>query len=138
VKASTKLMSFCISCSLHFPAIYTIFHQSPEKCKHGVPLYVPNVKISIPSTVIPQNTSNRFMSFRLYEMHILMPVFQFLSQFSLIRAPLSHKPIVVPGTSSRKLIFVLRVLALRAVLEERIKLINRGITVLLIYTQSTL
>jgi hypothetical protein len=73
--------------------------------------------------------SNRFTSFRLYEMHKLIPVFQFTSQFSLIRAPSSRKPIVVPGASFRKLIFVLRVFALRAVLEKRIKFVNRGITV---------
>jgi hypothetical protein len=59
----------------------------------------------------------------------LLPVFQISSQFLFIRAPSSHKPIVVPGASSRKLIFVLRVFALRVVLEERIKLVNRGITV---------
>jgi hypothetical protein len=41
----------------------------------------------------------------------------------------SHKLIVVLGASSRKLIFVLRVFALRAVLEERIKLVHQGITV---------
>jgi hypothetical protein len=56
-------------------------------------------------TVIPRHTSNRFTSFRLYEMHKLIPVFQF-NQLSLIRAPSSRKPIVVPGASSRKLIFV--------------------------------
>jgi hypothetical protein len=48
-------------------------------------------------TVIP-----RFTSFRLYEMHKLIPVFQFTSQFSLIRAPSSRKPIIVPGASSRE------------------------------------
>jgi hypothetical protein len=56
-------------------------------------------------------------SFSIYE-----PIFAF-------RAPSSHKPIVVPGASSRKLIFVLRVFVLLAVLEERIKLVNRGIAV---------
>jgi hypothetical protein len=40
------------------------------------------------------------MSFRLYEMHKLIPVFQFMSQFSLIRAPSSRKLIIVPGSSS--------------------------------------
>jgi hypothetical protein len=45
---------------------------------------------------IPRYTSNRFKSFRLYEMHKLIPVFQFTSKFSLIRAPSSRKPIVVP------------------------------------------
>jgi hypothetical protein len=69
------------------------------------------------------------MSFRLYEMHILIPVFQFTIQFSLIRAPSCRKPIVVPVGSNGKLISVSRVFALRAVLEERIKLVNRGITV---------
>jgi hypothetical protein len=53
-------------------------------------------------TVIFQYTSNRFTSVRLYEMHKLIPVFQFTSQFSLIRAPSSRKPIVVPGASSRE------------------------------------
>jgi hypothetical protein len=81
-------------------------------------------------TVNPRKTSNRDTSFRLYEMYKLIPVFRFTSKFSLIRAPSSRKPIVVPGASSRKLIFVLRVFAWRAVLEERIKLVNRGIATL--------
>jgi hypothetical protein len=51
------------------------------------------------NTVIP-----RYTSFRLYEMHKLIPVFQFTSQFSLIRAPSSRKPIVVSGAPSRKVI----------------------------------
>jgi hypothetical protein len=67
------------------------------------------------STAIPRYTSNRFTSFRLYEMHKLIPIFQFTIQFSLARAPSSRKPIVVPGASSPKLIFVLRVFDLRAV-----------------------
>jgi hypothetical protein len=74
--------------------------------------------------------SNRFTSFRLYDMHKLIPVFKFTSQFSLIRAPSSRKPIVVPGACSRKLISVLRLFALRAAWEELIKFVNRGITVL--------
>jgi hypothetical protein len=57
------------------------------------------------------------MSFHLYKMHKLIPVF-IMSQFSLIQAPSPLKPIIVPGASSRKLIFVLRVLAVRAVLDE--------------------
>jgi hypothetical protein len=81
------------------------------------------------STVIPRYTSNRFTTFRLYEMHKLKPVFKFTIQFSLIRAPASRKPIVVPSGSNGKSIFVLRVFALRAVFEEPIKLVNRGITV---------
>jgi hypothetical protein len=80
-------------------------------------------------TVIP-----RFTSFRLHEMHKLIPVFKFTSQFSLMRDPSSRSPIiVVPSASSRevgKLVFVLRAFALRTVLEERIKLVNR---VMLVY-----
>jgi hypothetical protein len=53
-------------------------------------------------TVIPRYTRNRSTSFRLYEMHKLIPVFQFTSQFSLIRAPSSRKPIVVPGYCFRE------------------------------------
>jgi hypothetical protein len=45
-------------------------------------------------TIIPQYTSNRFTSFRLYKTHKLIPVFQFTSQFLLIRATSSHKPVV--------------------------------------------
>jgi hypothetical protein len=52
------------------------------------------------TTIIPWYKSNRLTSFRLYEIHKLIPVFQFTSQFSLIQAPSSHKPIVVPGASS--------------------------------------
>jgi hypothetical protein len=48
------------------------------------------------STVIPRYVSNRFTSFRLYEMYKLVPVFKFASQFSQIRASSSRKPIVVP------------------------------------------
>jgi hypothetical protein len=62
-------------------------------------------------------------------MRKLIPVFQFTSQFSLIRAPSSRKPIVVTSASCRKLIFILQVFALQAILEEQIKLINQGITV---------
>jgi hypothetical protein len=61
-------------------------------------------------------------------MHKLISVFQFKSQFLLIQATSSRKPIIVPGASSRKLIFVLQVSALQAILEEQIKLINWGIT----------
>jgi hypothetical protein len=42
--------------------------------------------------------------------------------------PLANRSLFRSG-SNEKLIFVLRVFALRAVLEERIKLVNRGITV---------
>jgi hypothetical protein len=72
---------------------------------------------------------NWFTSFSLFEMHKLITVFQFTSQFLLIRAPSSRKPIVVPVGKKGKLIFILRVFALRAVLAERIKLVNRGIRV---------
>jgi hypothetical protein len=48
------------------------------------------------TTGIPRYTSNQFTSFRLYEMHKLIPIFQLTSQFSLTRAPFSRKPIVVP------------------------------------------
>jgi hypothetical protein len=54
------------------------------------------------NTGIHRYTSNRFTSFRLYEMHKLIPAFQFTSEFSLILAPSSCKPIVVPGASSRE------------------------------------
>jgi hypothetical protein len=67
-------------------------------------------------------------------MHKLKPVSQFTSQFLLTTAPSSHKPIIVPGAfflgSNGKLIFILQVFTLKAVLEEQIKLINRGITVI--------
>jgi hypothetical protein len=62
----------------------------------------PSANAQFKNTVIPRYTSNRFTSFRLYEMHKLIPVFQFMSQFSLSRAPSSRKPIVVPGASSRE------------------------------------
>jgi hypothetical protein len=65
-------------------------------------------------TVIPRYTSNRFTSFHLYDK--LIPVFQFMSQFSHIQAPSSRKPVVIPF--GRKLILVLRVFALQAILEE--------------------
>jgi hypothetical protein len=56
--------------------------------------------LGILNTITPWYMSNWFMSFRLYKMHKLMPVFQFMSRFSLIRASSSRKPIIVPGTSS--------------------------------------
>jgi hypothetical protein len=59
------------------------------------------------NTVIPRYTNNRFTSFRSYEMHKLIPVFQFTSQFS--------NRSLFPSGSNGKLIFVLRVFALRAV-----------------------
>jgi hypothetical protein len=46
-------------------------------------------------TVIPRYTSNQFTSFRLHKMHKLVTGFQFTSQFSLVRASSSRKPIVV-------------------------------------------
>jgi hypothetical protein len=58
-----------------------------------------------------------------------LPVFQFTSQFSLIRAPSSRKPIVVP-MGNGKLISVFRAFASREFSEGRIMLVNRGITVL--------
>jgi hypothetical protein len=48
--------------------------------------------VSLTNTVIPRCTSNRFTSFRLYEMHKLIPVFQFTIHFSFIQAPSSRKP----------------------------------------------
>jgi hypothetical protein len=47
-----------------------------------------------------------------------------------IRAPSSRKLIVIPDVNG-KLIFVLQVFASQAVLEERIKLINQGITIVI-------
>jgi hypothetical protein len=52
-----------------------------------------------------------------------------MSQFSLIWAPSSRKLIVIPVGSKEKLILVLQVFTLWAVLNEWIKLVNRGITV---------
>jgi hypothetical protein len=49
------------------------------------------------NAVIPQNMRHRFTSFRLYEMHKLIPAFQFTSQFSLTQAPSSRKPILPVG-----------------------------------------
>jgi hypothetical protein len=77
-------------------------------------------------TVIPRYTSKRFTRFRLYEMHKLIPVFQFTSQYELL--PLANRSLF-PSGSNGILIFVLRVFVSRAVSEERIKLVNRGITV---------
>jgi hypothetical protein len=58
--------------------------------------------------------------------------FQFTSRlYELL--PLSNRSLF-PSASNGKLIFVLRVFALRAVLEGRIKLLNRGITVLVFVT----
>jgi hypothetical protein len=37
-----------------------------------------------------------FTSFRLYEMHKLIPIFRFTNHFSFVRTPSSRKPIVVP------------------------------------------
>jgi hypothetical protein len=59
--------------------------------------FIKQILWSVPTvtgTAIPRNTSNRFTNFHLYEMHKFF--FQFTSQFSLIRAPSSRKPIVVP------------------------------------------
>jgi hypothetical protein len=46
----------------------------------------------VSSTGIARYMSHRFTSFRLY----VKPVFQFTSQFSLVRALSCHKLIVVP------------------------------------------
>jgi hypothetical protein len=76
---------------------------------------------------IPRYTSNRFASFRLYEMHKLIPVFHFTSQFSLFELlPLANRSLFqrIFSGSNGELILVLRVFAKRAVLEERIKLVN--------------
>jgi hypothetical protein len=62
-------------------------------------------------------------------MHKLIPVFNLGTNFCFYELlPLANRSLF-PAGSNGKLIFVLRVFALRAVLEERIKLINRGITV---------
>jgi hypothetical protein len=81
-------------------------------------------------TVIPRYTSNRFTSFRLYKMHkLILPVFQFSSQFSQYGLlPVANRSLF-PSGSNGKLIFILRIFALRALLEERIQLVNRGIPV---------
>jgi hypothetical protein len=84
-------------------------------------------------TVIPRHTSNQFTNFPLYEMHKLIPFFNFRANFrSYELLPLANRSLF-PSGSNGKLIFVLLVFALRAVLEERIKLVNRGITVLDLY-----
>jgi hypothetical protein len=50
-----------------------------------------------------QNYSNPLVYEQLvYEMHKLIPVFQFMSQFLLIQAPSYHKPVVIPDASSRE------------------------------------
>jgi hypothetical protein len=64
-------------------------------------------------------------------MHNLIPVFFNLrANFRLYELLPHANRSLFPSGSNGKLIFVLRVFALRAVLEERIKLVNRGITVL--------
>jgi hypothetical protein len=79
-------------------------------------------------TVIPRYTSNRFTSFRLYKKHKLITVFNLRADFrSYELLPLANRS-VFPSGSNEKLILILRVFALRAVLEEQIKLVNRGIT----------
>jgi hypothetical protein len=86
-------------------------------------------------TVIPRYTRNLFTSFRLYEMHKLIPFF-FFSIYEPIFAHMSSFLSQTDRCSRRlflgsngKFIFVLRVFALQAVLEERMKLVNRGISV---------
>jgi putative flippase GtrA len=49
------------------------------------------INFAIENSVIPQYTSNRFMSFRKNKMHKLITVFHLTSQFSHIRAPSSRK-----------------------------------------------
>jgi hypothetical protein len=99
------------------------------------PSYVVGMLHSIIKVLCYNTVIFRFTSFRLYEMHKLMPVFliyepifantsSFLSQIERCSRRLF-------SGSNGKLIFVLRVFVLRAVLEERIKLVNPGITVLL-------
>jgi hypothetical protein len=77
-------------------------------------------------TVIPRYTSNRFTNFRLYELHKLIrfsiyePIFAYTSSLSQTDR-CSRREWEI---NFRKLVF-----ALQAVLEELIKLVNRGITV---------
>jgi hypothetical protein len=84
--------------------------------------------------VIPQYTSNRLTCFRLYDMHKLIPVFQFTSQFfaytSSFLSQIDRCFRCLCSGSNGKSIFVLRVFALRAVLEERIKFVKFVINII--------
>jgi hypothetical protein len=71
--------------------------------------------------------------FHLYKIYKLVPVFNLQANFRLYELlPLANRSLFPAGSNGR-LIFVLRVFVLRAVGEGRIKLVNRGITVSLIY-----
>jgi hypothetical protein len=62
-------------------------------------------------------------------MHKLIPFFNLRANFPLYEVlPLANRSLF-PSESNGKLIFVFQLFALRAVLEEQIKLVNRGINV---------
>jgi hypothetical protein len=60
-----------------------------------------NHKYTDTCTVTPRYTINQLTSFPLYDIHKLMSGFQLTSQFIVIRAPSSNKPIFVAGASTR-------------------------------------
>jgi hypothetical protein len=88
---------------------------------------------NLPSnTVIPRYTSIQITSFRfirdaqINKKKLLFNLRANFFKYELL--PFANRSLFSSG-SNGKLIFVLRVFALRAVLEELIKLVNRGITV---------
>jgi hypothetical protein len=62
-------------------------------------------------------------------MHKLIPVFILRANARLYELLPLASVSLFPSGSNGKLVFVLRVFALRAVLEDRIKLVNRGVPV---------